>query len=83
MVLPVTERERDEESAEDRAEVPVVANPESAQVAIWDVPQLMVVLLPLSTRLGLTIRLLIEPATTQVEPPCTCTWPPGHAQLGE
>jgi hypothetical protein len=81
MVLPVIAGVTEEESADERTEVPVAANPESEHVAMWEVDHATVAVLPLSTRLGFAVSVLITPASTQVEP--LCTWPLWHVQLGE
>ena len=60
----------DEESALLRLVVADESNPESAHVDILVVDHVTVMGLPLSTRLGLTVRLLIEPFTTQAAPTC-------------
>ena len=64
IVLPEMACGTEEESADERAEVPSVSSPESAHVAMLEVDHDTVVLPPLSTRLGLAVRLLMAPANT-------------------
>jgi hypothetical protein len=73
MVLPLIVACTDEERTLERLFVPVVLRLVSAQALIAEVAQVIVVVSPLRTRLGLAVRLLMTPASTQVEPPATWT----------
>lgn len=70
----------EEESVEARLAVPLASKPESVQADMWAVLQVTVVWVPLSTRLGLAVRLLMTPCSTQVEP--LCSWPLAQVHEG-
>ena len=61
----------DEDSADDTLVVPVLSKAERLQALIREVLQVMVVVLPVRTRLGFKVRLVITPGSTQVDPPAT------------
>jgi hypothetical protein len=68
MVLLLMTGVMEEESADATLEFPEILKPESVQSVIWEVLQVMVTVLPLSTRPGLAVNVLIAPASTQLVP---------------
>ncbi len=74
---------RVEERADDSVRVPVASKAETEHAVMFDVAHDTVAVRPANTRLGVAVKLVIDPFGTQMLPPCTWTWPAGQVQLGE